>query len=94
MANRRDLKKDINFLTYQVINECYAYLDYAPEGNYENVMDIILEVVDLRNELIYRLNHINNDIEKKERKAYFKKIISELYEKNIEFIDRLNSFDK
>ena len=54
MASRRDLKKDINFLTYQVINECYTFLNYAPDGNYENVMDIILEAVNLRNELIYK----------------------------------------
>ena len=94
MAKRRDLKKDIKHLTDQVVNECYAFLEYSPGINHENVMDIILEVVELRNELIYRLNHVDNIDDKKKVKEYFRHIVDDLYEKNIEFIDRLNSLSK
>ncbi len=94
MAKRRDIKKDINHLTYQVINECYTFIDYSPDVDYENVMDIILEAVDLRNDLIYRLNHVENKGDKKAIKSHFNQIIKDLFEKNLEFIERLNSLAK
>lgn len=90
MANRRDIKKDINFLTYQVISECYSYIEYSPNLSYENVSDIILEAIDLRNNLIYRVNHLNHTDTKKGIKSYFNSIIDDLYSKNIELIEKLN----
>ncbi len=91
MAKIKDLKKDINHLTYQVISECYTFLEYSPEIQLENVSDIITDAVELRNELIYRVNNFNFKGDKKKVKEYFRKILDELYDKNIELIDRLNS---
>ena len=91
MAKIKDLKKDINHLTFQVINECYTFLEFSPEIQYENISDIITDAVDLRNDLIYRLNHHSFKNDKKKLKGHYQKILDDLYEKNIELIDRLNS---
>ena len=94
MAKIRDIKKDINHLTYQVISECYTFLDYSPELEYENVSDIIMEAIEIRNNLIYQVNHINHLEDKKKIKLHFNNIIKDLYEKNIQLIERLNSLNK
>ncbi len=93
MSNRRDLKKDINNLTFEVINECYSSLEYSPSYHFQDIMDIMQEAVDLRNDLIQKINHDNDGLIGVEKRKYFKQILDLLYDKNIELIDRLNEID-
>jgi len=59
MASIKDLKNDINYITYDLINECFTYKSYHPEKVTE-VDKVIREVIKLRNELIARINHPEN----------------------------------
>jgi hypothetical protein len=88
MPSCRDLKKDINFLANQMMSECFSFLQYSPINNHENVIDILHDVVQLRLNLIYKVNHPpkNGDI-----KSYYKGIVDEMYEKNMELLEMLNS---
>jgi hypothetical protein len=59
MASKKDLKKDINYLTEEVIQTCYLqyYLKQNKEEAKAAITQVIEETVDLRNNLINKLNH-------------------------------------
>ncbi len=77
MASRRRLKKDIDFLTFEVISDCYNYIYLHPE-NGEKVMDIVKETVASRNNLIARVNHPDGKDNPKLVKAHYKAVFSDL----------------
>ncbi len=89
MANCRDIKKDINFLSKQVINECFSFMEYSPVQNQENLLEILHDAEIIRCNLLYKVNHPPEDT--KNLKKYYNSIIGELYELNIELIERINS---
>jgi len=77
MASRRKLKKDIDFLTFEVISDCYNYI-YLHPGNEEKVMEIIKETVANRNNLIARTNHPDGKDNAKMVKAHYKAVFTDL----------------
>lgn len=73
MASRRGLKKDIDYLTFAVIADCFTYNEYNA-GN-EEVASIVEDIVKLRNELRDLIS--NPQIkDKSETKAYYKSIFN------------------
>ena len=79
-------------MTYSVIAECHNYLEFSPELNYDDISDVINEAVDLRNDLIYRINHVQDTKDSREQlKKEYQNITGILYDKSIDFIERLNS---
>jgi len=90
MANCRDLEKDINFLAEQIMTEGFSFLEYSPVNNQENVLEILHEAEQIRQQLVYRVNHLPKGT-KQEIKKYYKDIVEDLYKLNIELLDRLNS---
>lgn len=90
MPRRKDIKKDICKMLDQVIEECYLNLYYAPGLNQENTLDVISDIIILREDLIKRVNHYPKNASKKEIKLYFRQIINELLKNSVDFVDRLN----
>lgn len=90
MAKLRCLKKDINFLAGQVKQECFACMEYSPPVHLEEVIEILEDAEVLRRNLLFRINHLRK-ARKDGRKQSLKIIVSEMYDKNIALIDRLNS---
>jgi len=78
MASIRNLKKEINKLMYLIIEDSLAFMEVFPEGKMEEAQNIIQEILDLRNDLIARANHINGKDNPKLVKAHFNAIISEM----------------
>lgn len=91
MANIRDLKKDINNLCFEVISECVIFREYSSSLFYESLQEIIFEAVELRNNLIFRVNNPPVSEDKKALKAWYRSIVDDLYEKTITLIEELNS---
>ena len=77
MASRRKLKKDIDFLTFEVISDCYNHI-YLHSENEEKVIDIIKETVVNRNSLVARVNHPDGKNNPKLVKTYYKSIFNDL----------------
>ncbi len=95
MSSRRKLKKDVNNLCYEVINECFSFLDHSPSLNQENVQVIISDAVELRNQLISKINHPEHEgSSPRSVTAYYRQIKEELYENTITLIERLNSLPR
>ncbi len=88
MASCRDIKKDINFLASQMLNECFSFMEYSPLNNQENVLDILHDVEQLRRNLLYK---VNNPPENGSLKEYYRKLISEMYDTNLKLLEELNS---
>jgi hypothetical protein len=75
MASIRELKKDLNYLAYDLLTEVFAYKHFHPEMDEKKFDKIILELVKLRNELIARINNPENP---SEIKVHFNKIRTEM----------------
>ena len=56
MANIRDLKKNINVLTGELLNTCFAYSYNNPDYKSKQVIETMWALVHTRNELISRVN--------------------------------------
>jgi len=90
MANRRSVKKDINFIIGDVIEECYSEILNNPGKKEKEINAIIDDAVDLADSLITRTNKIGKDKGAKNVKADFAKITSELKDGTAGFIAKLN----
>ena len=87
MANKREIKKDVDYLVGEVISDCYTYLMINGEKNRDNVIEIIGGIVEKRNDLIGRVNHDRN-MDSKQIKSHYKAI-------NVDLLAAVdNSFSK
>ncbi|NOZ45927.1 MAG: hypothetical protein GXO79_04005 [Chlorobi bacterium] len=90
MANKRNIKKDIEYLVYEVVSDCYTFKYLYPENEHKEADSIIGEAIQLRNDLIMRVNHPDGKDDKKLVKKHFNKINEDLLNKIDEFFTRLN----
>ncbi|MBQ9470141.1 MAG: hypothetical protein IJU72_04210 [Bacteroidales bacterium] len=74
---RRELKKDIDFLVGEVINDCYTCMLINDEKKHGQVAQIMEDIVATRNDLIQRAN-IKPEGKGKAVKAHFTAIRKEL----------------
>jgi hypothetical protein len=74
MASIRLLKKDINKLAFDLLQECFSYRHYSEELSESKFDDVIKKIVLLRNELILRTNHPETDAESSSMKDHFKQV--------------------
>lgn len=78
MASRRDLKKDINWITEEVIGDCLLFLDIHQDHDKEPVANIINTMIEKRNELVSKVNHQDKSEGRKETKEKYKSIAKDL----------------
>ncbi|HOK52527.1 MAG: hypothetical protein WHT29_02240 [Bacteroidales bacterium] len=88
MASIRKLKKNLNYLTGELINECLAYQYFNKEADPEKVEKVLTGIIENHNDLIYRIHHCNVKGDKKKVKEYFRSIIKDC-EKSISLLDQL-----
>ena len=94
MASIRLLKKDIDYLIFEVISDSLVHAELHPENKTGEVSGIISEAVELRTDLIAR---VNNPVEKSEPKvlrAHFQLVEKDLLEGVDKLFDRLSSLSK
>lgn len=93
MASRRRLKKDIDFLSFEVISDCYNYM-YLHPGKNDQVIDIVKDTIVSRNKLIARVNHPDGKDNAKLVKAYYKAVYTDLFTNVDESFKKLSSLIK
>ncbi len=79
MANRRTLKKDIDWLTSEVVEDCFVYLTFKNKDE-EKIVDIVNKILDERNNAFAKISEKTSSLEKKEVKAKFNNIVKEFIE--------------
>lgn len=57
MASIRKLKKEVNYLAYELLTEVFAYKHFHPDMEEKKFDTIIKDIVKSRNDIITRINH-------------------------------------
>jgi hypothetical protein len=91
MASVRRLKKDIDYLIFEVISDCFTYGSVHPEGEAEEVTGILADAVSLRNDLIRRVNNPEKSGDPKATHLHFQSIGKDLYLGVDKLCNRLSS---
>jgi hypothetical protein len=94
MASVRNLKKDIDYLIFEVISDSFAHSGLHPDDQPEEVSAIINDAVIFRNELIARVNNPDGKDNPKIVKAYYKSVEKDLLAGVDKLFDRLSSLSK
>jgi hypothetical protein len=91
MASVRELKKDIDYLVFEVISDCLLYSDVNPAENDDAVTTIIQDAVSFRNDLIARVNNPDGKDNTKIVKAFYKSVEKDLLTGVDKLFDRLSA---
>lgn len=94
MANRRDLKKDINWLTEEVIADCLVYLDINHVKDEQPIAEIISTIINKREEAFGTLNMPTSGMERKEVKSMYGKMVNEMFETTNECLEKLSKLPR
>ncbi|MGQ1947747.1 hypothetical protein ACT3CD_11680 [Geofilum sp. OHC36d9] len=89
MANVRTLKKDINFLTSELVTQAYMNQIFFKTSD-EELVNQITEALEFRNDLIAKVNHPDGKDNPKLIKSYFSKVRKEMVEKFGKLFDVAN----
>jgi hypothetical protein len=88
MAKIRELKKDINYLTSELVSECLTFQFFHAEAPSEKVGEVISKILENRNDLIYRISHFAETKNPRLVKKHFAEIRKD-FDKSIEALDNL-----
>ena len=92
MASVRELKKDIDFLVFEVISDCFVYSNVHPENKTDELSILISDAVEFRNDLIARVNNPDGKDNPKIVKAYYKTVEKDLLTGVDKLFERLSAF--
>ncbi|HOZ29688.1 MAG TPA: hypothetical protein PLL66_02115 [Bacteroidales bacterium] len=94
MANRRNLKKDINWLTDEVITDCLLYMEFNPDKNNEKLVEIVNEIITKRDELISKINKPTSKLDPKEVKKQYVEVVKTLFKTADNCFESLSKLSK
>lgn len=84
---RRELKKTINGLCGELMAECLAILSYHKGKNKEDVENTIKSILQMQNDLINRLSHVEPGSEK----LFFRKLKKDMISATDEIVEIIMS---
>lgn len=90
MASVRDLKKDIDYLVFEVVSDCFTFAGLHPGKQTEELTDIVEEAVQLRNNLYARVNSTGQVSEPRARKLHYNSVRKDLFTGVDKLFDRLS----
>lgn len=77
MANKRKLKKEINFLAEELITNCFLSSAFINGSNDEKIDELIGRVLDMQGEFLSRVNNPNGTQNPKLVKNYYKALVAD-----------------
>ncbi|MEQ8324507.1 MAG: hypothetical protein RIC15_10350 [Vicingaceae bacterium] len=90
MTSRRMLKKKVNAVMNDIIEECYS-IQISHAGRVDTESNKIIEdAVALFNDLLHRINSANKIEKRKELKDHFDAIHSDLEKNSLKLLERMN----
>lgn len=88
MANKRDLKRTINYITSELFAECVAASLYNGDPKQNDVDGILSAIIMLNTDFIKRVSHPEPGVK---QKLYFKSLITDFNKQSSEIIDQITS---
>ncbi len=74
MANRKTLKKNINYICSELFAECVALTLYKTDVNHEDLDNVMARILTMQDEFIKRVNHTQPGAVK----AFYKKLYQDI----------------
>ncbi len=93
MANRRELKKDINYLASEVVTQGYMKLALIDNIKETDLSPILVDAVEMRNEFIARANHPDGKDNRKLVKKYYGKLRADLMAKSLVLLNKIQELN-
>lgn len=93
MASVRNFKKDINFVTSELVIECFTYNYLFPEKKHDDLAKIISDSLALRSDLFKLVNAVKTS-KNNTAKNQFKAIRNSFIERVEDIVKRLEKLDK
>ena len=91
MASIRELKKDIDYLVFEVVSDCLVYSNLHPENESDEISALISDAVEFRNDLIARVNNPDGKDNPKIVKSYYKTVEKDLIAGVDKMFERLSN---
>ncbi len=88
MANKRDLKKTINYICSDVLAECVASSLYNGKPSQENVEALLASILNIHDNYIRRVSHPEPGMKPH---VYFKDLIDHFNKEISEVIDEIGN---
>ena len=82
MANKRNLKKEINFLAEELVTNCFLSSAFLNGSDDEKFDELIGRILDMQGEFLSRANHPNVTKNAKIVKEYYKTLLAD-FDKNV-----------
>jgi hypothetical protein len=79
MASVRNLKKDIDYLVFEVVSDCFTYAGVYPGKHTEELSDIVEDAIELRNDLFNRVNNPETDGDSKKLGVSYHSVRKDLF---------------
>jgi len=89
MASIRNLKKDISFLTSELITECYIKQFVNENTDKHRLAELMVESIKFGQEFLDRTNHYSGKNNEKVVKSYFKKLRHDMYKNYIDVLEMI-----
>ena len=86
MASRRNLKKNVNYISDVLAGLCMIERMNANEENQKAIDELFLQVITTRQDVISRISHT----EAGSVKAFYKKLKEDFNQSNTEVFEKLN----
>ncbi len=93
MASKRELKKDVNFLTNEILMRGMIHLEFFGEENKDDIFAIINDAVAVRNDYIQRINQRQTNKSKAEVKTHYRAIYDDLLQSTHNLLERIDKLD-
>ena len=88
MANKRQLKKGINFLCGELMAECVAIMHYQKPTAQEDVDNAMTNILKLQDDMLNRVSHPEPGMP---AKKYFKKLRDDVVARTTEIVGQINA---
>ena len=82
---RRELKKSINYLSGELLAECLAAVSYNKNTHVEDVESVVGSILQMQNEMLMRLSHV----EPGSTKLFFKKMKDDIASRTEEIVAQI-----
>ncbi|MDQ2180054.1 hypothetical protein [Marinifilum sp. D714] len=93
MASKKEFKKDVNFLTNEIVMRGMIHLEFFGDKNSDQIFEIMNSAVSSRNDYIARINDRLTGKNAKEIKAHFKSIYDDLLKSTHDLLEKIDGLD-
>lgn len=90
MSSIRKLKKDIDYMIYEVISDCFTAMSVQPMEKSEDIALLISDAVKLRNEMFSRAKHPGGKENPAVTRDYYKSVKKDFLKEIDSLFDRLS----